>query len=252
MEPDMPTHFRGISAKPMVRSIALLSVATALLGAVRHAPLAGAAVEHAQSAAPPAADADARKLAERERKVKVARDRFAESVEQVRVAHSQLAPTTRASVIYEVLKEQAGSGRCREELAKAKTDSARARGDLGKAVRMALQKFEQAVGAAGSIDSEFFKKGIGRSADEEFPWYPTEVRNGIREKLRKLGKIYDYVNSSMTKGDHRARLWTAAKDYEALGASHGLPKGEAAALIPSAIDVPCVGKRIEMHAPGTR
>lgn len=239
---------------PLTWAFVLLAIGAlgVLPGASPFPAPTGSPVIEPQVGAPSAAAPDDRKLAERERKVQVARERFADAVKQVGIAHGLFASTTRASVIYEVLKEQAGSGRCREELATAKTDSGRARQDLGSAVRGASTKFEQAVSAAGAVDSEFFKKGIGRSADDEFPWYPKDARDAIRKRLKQLAMLYKYVDSSMTKDNHRSRLWKAAKDYEAMSAEHGVPKASATALIPSAIEVPCIRKRIDMHVSSSR
>lgn len=187
------------------------------------------------------------KLADRERQVKIASDRFGESVRQVSLAHSMFSETARASVIYEELNAQSRSGSCKKELAKAKTDSSRARTDLGKAVRAAKSRFDQAVSTAARIDADFFKNGVGRSSAEEFPWYPKDERDRIRERLQTLQDMFRFVDSSMTSDDRRADLWKTAGDYEALGPAHGFPVGDADALVPATITVPCVGKTVPMH-----
>lgn len=203
--------------------------------------------------APPGGASANPKSADRDRQVKIASDRFGEAVQQVSLAHSMFSETTRASVIFEELNAQSRSGGCKKELAKAKTDSSRARASLGKAVRAAKSRFDQAVATAARIDADFFKKGIGRSSTEEFPWYPKDERDRIRERLQALQNMFRFVDSSMTSDDRRADLWKTAGEYEALGPAHGFPVGQADSLVPATITVPCVGKAVPMHvSPPTR
>lgn len=199
------------------------------------------------SATPPSGAPASAKAADRDRQVKIATDKFGEAVKQVQLSHEKFSPTTRASVIYEELKLKWRTFNCSKELATAKTDSSRARKELGKAVRAASDRFEEAVRVAAGIDAEFFKKGIGRSPDEEFPWYPRDERDKIRARMKSLATMFRFVDSSMTSDERRADLWAAAGEYEDFGSAHGFPVGEADALVPAEVVVPCVGDTVSMH-----
>jgi hypothetical protein len=199
------------------------------------------------SATPPGGASANSKAADRGTLVKIATELFGEAVQQVQLSHEKFSSTTRASVIYEELKLQSRSSNCAKALAQAKTDSSRARKELGKAVEAASNRFDSAVKMAARIDAEFFKKGIGRSSDEEFPWYPRDERDKIRARMKSLDTMFRVVDSSMTSDERRADLWAAAGEYEAFGSQHGLPVGAANALVPGSISIPCIGKTVSMH-----